>query len=95
VFLALARRLTEQRIREAQSLEALFAETRALEAEDEDKLASEDRDVLVLTASGQALPAGDLAGLWRRTFSGAMPAEVCVADGQARSGNSRVLDFDE
>jgi hypothetical protein len=98
VFLSLARRLTEQGSGEERSLEALFAQTRAIEAEAEDYLVDGEWEVParpIAPMPERSLPEGDAADLWQRIFSGEIPAEPCVADGPTPGANGRIVSFEE
>jgi len=98
VFLSLARRLTEQGSGEGRSLEALFAQRRAIEAEAEDYLVDGEWEVPtrpIAPMPERSLPEGDAADLWQRIFNGETPTDVGIADERSPGANSRVMSFKE
>ncbi|MDA8219821.1 MAG: helicase-related protein, partial [Dehalococcoidales bacterium] len=98
VFLSLARRLTEQGSGEERSLEALFAQTQAIEAEAEDYLVDGEWEIPARPMPPipeRFLPEGDAADLWQRVFNGETPAEPCIAHGPTPGANGRMMSFEE
>nr|MDA8216288.1 helicase-related protein [Dehalococcoidales bacterium] len=100
VFLALARRLTERGSGEEQSLESLFAQSRAIEAEAEDYLVDGEWEIPATPMAPMLAPTlsasqGNAAELWQRVFNGETRAEVGPAAALAPGTNGRVVTFEE
>lgn len=96
LMLALARRLTHETGGEAQSLEALFAQSREHELESEGYLIDGEWEMESDRASlvGHALPDGDAADLWQRVFADGA-AEALVGAGGTGAPAGRVMTFEE
>ena len=106
MFVALARQLTEGGVQDGQSLEALFAQARAVEAEADGYLvegiweAPDDvGPVALLTAPGPPCeldaPGEKATDLWRQVFAGKVEADGKESVEQNVAANGRVIDFDE
>lgn len=99
MFLALARRLTEQRTNDGQSLEALFAQTNTIEAEADDHLVdgrwAPERQPSPAPAPREHVRQGEGDDLIQPVIAGEQPAETTTGP-RTRSGtNQRHLEFDE
>ncbi len=99
VFLALARRLTEQRTDDGQSLEALFAQTRAIAAPADDYLIDGSWE-----SDGQPKPAPTPAEPFSNgkdddpsqpVSAGEIPTEATTASRTSPDTNHRPVTFDE
>lgn len=97
VILALARRLTQEGAAEAQSLEALFAQTRERELEAEDRLLAGDREVTAVTVPNaeQAVSGDNATELWQQVFSNDAEPEVVAAAVQSAAPNERMVSFED
>ncbi|MFN8475529.1 MAG: hypothetical protein U0822_25320 [Anaerolineae bacterium] len=106
MFVALARQLTEGGVQDGQSLEALFAQARAVEAEADGYLVEGTWEApddvgpyAVLTAPGPQFepdaPGEESVGLWRQVFAGKVEADANESVEQNVAANGRVIDFDE
>ena len=99
LFLALARRLIQATASEEPALDAVLAETRAIQKEADDYLIEEEWGTEVISATTpvlpQRLPDGDMSDLWQRVFSGELRPEQAVRDAALSSGNGRVVSFEE
>lgn len=97
VFLALARRLAEQSAGDGQSLEALFAQSRAIEAEADDYLVADDwvLEATEPTLGGEASSEGTLTDLWQQIFAGQVAPGESPPDELPEGGNGRVMTFEE
>ncbi len=98
VFLALARRLTNQSPADGQSLEALFAQTRSAEAEAEGFLAEDDWQPETEQLDHR-LPAEEAriveADLWTQILTGEPEAQCRPAQEPARIEHARIVSFEE
>ena len=106
MFVALARQLTEGRVQDGQSLEALFAQAQAVEADADGYLvegvweAPDDvGPAAVLTSPGPRFEP-DTSGeeatdLWQQVFAGKVELDGRENVEQRAATNGRVIDFDE
>jgi hypothetical protein len=98
VFLALARRLTNQAPSDWQSLEALFAESRKAEAEAEGFLAEGDWQPEPERVD-HPLPAGEVplvdADLWTQVLTGGPETQCCPTQEPTRIERAHMVSFEE
>lgn len=97
VILTLARRLTREGAAEAQSLEALFAQTREHELAANDYLVAGDWEGPAASAvsAEQGVSSEDAAQLWERVFGGETCPEIPVGNAPLPGASGRLVTFEE